>query len=696
VKPSLALLLLALSAAACEPSAPRVLLFSHTADYRHESIEPAKAAILAMADTSGFAVDTTEDPGYIVEDSLAHYAAVIFLHTTGDILNRAQAVDLQRYIQAGGGFVGIHAASDAEYGWRWYGRMVGGYFNGHPAIQPATLVVADTASPMTGHLPARWSRTDEWYNFMRLAGDLHVLLTIDETSYEGGTNGTPHPMTWYHEFDGGRSWYTALGHTSESWSEPAFLQLVLSGIRYGIGRGARPDYRKATAVRVPADMGLTKTVLTQGTLAEPVELAVLPNGDVLVVERRGGVKRYRAADGSLRQVGQLAVYSETGIEGVNAEEGLLGIAADPDFASNHYVYLFYSPADTSVNRLSRFTFEGDTLDLATEQVILQFYSQRQICCHTGGSIAFGPEGDLYVATGDNSTPFDEPRQRYQTHGFAPLDDRPGHEQYDARRSAGNTNDLRGTVIRIRVRPDGSYEIPPGNLFPPGTEGTRPEIFAMGTRNAYRLSVDAATGFVYWGDVGPDADADSLATRGPRGYDEINQARRAGYYGWPLFVGDNYAYRAYDYATGRSGAPFDPAHPVNDSRNNTGLRELPPAQPAFIWYPYDDSRDFPEVGKGGRTALAGPVYHADRYDGPHALPRYYDGKLFIYEFMRNWIMAVTLTPEGDYEAMEPFMPGTSFVSPIELELGPDGALYVLEYGTGWFRGNPDAALSRLGR
>jgi glucose/arabinose dehydrogenase len=523
-----------------------------------------------------------------------------------------------------------------------------------------------------------------------------VLLTIDESSYEGGTNGSAHPMTWYHEFDGGRAWYTALGHTTESWAEPEFLELVLGGIQYGIGRGTRPDYRNAKAPRVPADQGVTKTVLTQGTLNEPTELTVLPNGDVLIAERRGEVKRYRAADGSLRQVGRLDVYWRSEAAGVNAEEGLLGLAADPDFANNHFIYLFYSPADTSVNRLSRFTFDGDTLDLATERVVLEFYSQRDICCHTGGSIAFGPNGDLYLSTGDNSTPFDERGQRFQTHGFAPIDDRPGHEQYDARRSSANTNDLRGKVIRLRVQSDGSYWIPPDNLFPPGTERTRAEIFAMGTRNAYRISIDAETGFLYWGDVGPDANEDSLETRGPRGYDEINQARGAGFFGWPLFVGDNYAYRAFDFGTGRSGRSFDPEGPVNDSRNNSGIQVLPRAEPAFIWYPYGESPDFPEVGTGGRTALAGPVYHADRYDSPHSLPRYYDGKLFIYEFMRSWIKAVTLTPEGDYEAMEPFMEGTTFASPIDMELGPDGALYLLEYGTGWFRENPDAALSRLGR
>ena len=689
------LIVLAAALAGCRPATPRVLVFSRTAAFRHSSIPAGKAALQKLGAAQGFVVDTTEDPRFIMEDSLRHYAAVVFLSTTGEVLDRAGQLDLERYIQAGGGFVGIHAASDALYDWRWYGRLVGGYFNGHPAIQPARLVVADTTSPMTKHLPKVWERTDEWYNFKRLTSDLTVLLSIDETSYHGGTNGAGHPMTWYHAFEGGRAWYTELGHTDESFAEASYLTLVAEGIKYAIGDGKALDYGKATARRMPDLTGLTKTVLTKGTLTEPTEIAVLPNLDVLIIQRRGEVYRYGKADGTVKQVGKLDVYWKTSVKGVNAEEGLLGLVADPDYATNHFIYLFYSPVTTSVNRLSRFTFAGDSLDLRSERVILEFYSQRNICCHTGGSLAFGPNRTLVISTGDNSTPFDEPGQRYPSHGFSPRDDRPGHEQYDARRSSSNTNDLRGKVLRVLLDTNGSYQIPADNLFPKGTPNTRPEIYAMGTRNAYRVSVDPKTGTVYWGDVGPDAEFDSLATRGPMGYDEINQARKAGYFGWPLFIGDNYPYRAYDYATGKTGPFFDPAHPRNESRNNTGLKDLPPAQPAFIWYPYHDSPDFPSVKTGGRTALAGPIYYADRFRGQvGALPAYYDGKLIIYDWIRGWMKAVTMTPAGDFEALEPFMEGTKFAAPIDVELGPDGALYVLEYGTGWFAKNPDMALSRI--
>jgi cytochrome c len=682
----------------CAPAAPagppRVLIFSKTAGYRHESIDAGKKVLQQLGVANGMIVDTTEDAAQITEDVLKQYAAVVFLSPTLNVLERAQEVDLQRFIQAGGGFVGIHAAADAEYDWHWYGRLVGGYFAGHPEIQTATLRVADAKDGATAHLPSAWSRSDEWYNYKALVPDLHVLLQLDETTYTGGENGANHPISWYHAFDGGRAWYTGLGHTVESYSDSLFLKHVLGGMRYAIGEQRPLDYAKATALRTPSDSLFRKVALTMGTLAEPTEMAVLPNGDALIAQRGGEVALYRDADRSVKPAGKLAVYFKSK-NGSNVEEGLLGLTIDPEFERNHYVYLFYSPADTSVNRLSRFEFDGDSLRIGSEKIVLQFYSQRETCCHTGGSLAFAPGRILFVSTGDNSTPFDEKGEKFPSHGFSPTDDRPGHEAYDARRTSANTNDLRGKILRIRVLTNGTYDIPAGNLFPAGTANTKPEIYVMGNRNPYRVSVDQKSGFLYWGEVGPDAADDSTA-RGPRGYDEINQARTAGNYGWPLFVGANYAYHAWDYATGTSGPLHDAVAPKNLSRNTTGLRDLPPARSAFIWYPYGDSHDFPQVGKGGRTAMAGPVYHADMFSkrADTRMPSYFDGKLFIYDWIRHWVMAVTLQPNGDYEAMERFAPRDSLAAPIDMELGPNGQLYVLEYGKAWFAKNPDAGLSRI--
>ncbi|MXV16088.1 ThuA domain-containing protein [Hufsiella ginkgonis] len=675
------------------PAKPRVLVFSKTTGFRHGSIEAGKAALVKMGNEQGFLVDTTENADWFTEDSLKHYAAVIFLSTTGNALNGIQQAEFERYIQAGGGYVGVHAAADTEYDWPWYGKLAGGWFLSHPKQQEAVINVVNGDNIATKHLPAAWKRFDEWYNYKDLNPDVTVLLKLDEKSYEGGKNGDNHPIAWFHAFDGGRAFYTGLGHTDASYQEPLFLAHLLGGIKYAIG-GQPLNYANAKTARAPDNNRFVKTTLTQGTLYEPTEIAVLPNLDVLISQRRGELMLYKNETKQVKSAGALDVYAKTKVNtSVNAEEGLLGIAADPDFALNKFVYVFYSPADTSVNRLSRFKFVNDQLDKSSEKIILQFYSQREICCHTGGSIAFGPGKTLFVSTGDNSTPFDAPKEKFVNKGYAPMDNREGLHQYDAGRSSGNTNDLRGKILRIVVNSDGSYKIPQGNLFPEGTGKTRPEIYVMGDRNPYRIAVDQESGYLYWGEVGPDAQGDDPA-RGPRGYDEVNQARKAGYFGWPYFIGNNIPYNYYDYKTGESGAKFDPAKPMNISVNNTGLKDLPPAQPAFIWYPYGKSKEFPDVGDGGRTAMAGPVYHSGKYPAATRYPSYYDDKLFIYEWVRNWIKVVTMKENGDYTGMEPFMPGLPLSAPVDMELGPDGRLYVLEYGKGWFAKNADAGLSRI--
>jgi len=691
--PSVTLFVLIMVGCGSRSGKPRVLVFAKTAAFRHSSIPQGKAALIKLGQENGFDVDTTENADYITEDSLKNYAAVIFLHTTGNVLNNYQEADFERYIQAGGGYVGIHAASDAEYDWGWYGRLVGGYFESHPEQQEAKLDVVDQSHISTKHLPKEWKRKDEWYNFKKLNPDVKVLIKIDEKSYKGGKNGDNHPMAWYHDYDGGRSWYTELGHTEASFEEENFLKHLLGGIQYAIADNKELKYKNAKTMRVPEEDRFAKIQLTQGTLFEPTEMAILPNFDVLIAQRRGELMLFKNSDKSVKQAGFLNVYFKTSTPGVNAEEGLLGIQADPNFEKNHYVYLFYSPIDSSVNRLSRFKFENDTLDMKSEKVVLQFYSQREICCHTGGSIAFGADNMLFLSTGDNSTPFDQPTT-FQNNGFAPLDDRPGFQQYDARRTAGNSNDLRGKILRIKINEDGSYSIPEGNLFPKGTPNARPEIYVMGNRNPYRIAVDKKKGYLYWGEVGPDAAADSTDSRGPRGYDELNQAKKAGYFGWPLFVGNNYPYREYDYGTGKTGGVFDPAKPINNSKNNTGLKELPAVSPAFIWYPYAESADFPQMGTGGRNAMAGPTYYTDQYPADTRLPDYYNDKVFIYEWMRNFIRVVTLDKDGNFDKMEPFMSTTKLAAVIDMEVAPNGQIYMLEYGSGWFSKNPDAGLSRI--
>lgn len=215
---------------------PRVLIFSKTAGFHHESIAVGIPAIMKMGQQNNFDVDTTTNAALFTLNNLKKYKAVIFLSTTGDVLNAEQQTAFEQYIKQGGGFVGVHAASDTEYDWPWYGNLVGAYFKSHPSKQQeANLEVVDRNFIATKHLPATWRRLDEWYNYKWIADGLHVLIKIDEKSYTGGENGDNHPMAWYHSYDGGRAFYTALGHTDASYSEPLFLQHLLGGIKYAMG-----------------------------------------------------------------------------------------------------------------------------------------------------------------------------------------------------------------------------------------------------------------------------------------------------------------------------------------------------------------------------------------------------------------------------------------------------------------------------
>lgn len=213
-----------------------VLVFSKTAGFRHASIAAGLAAVTDLGARHGFAVDATEHAGAFTDDNLARYDAVLFLSTTGDVLDEDQQASFERFIRAGGGFVGVHAATDTEYDWPWYGRLVGAYFDGHPPVQEATLRVVDASHPATRSLPREWIRTDEWYDFRTINPDIHVLIEIDEASYEGATTGPGHPIAWYHVYDAGRAFYTGGGHTVASYAEPEFLEHLGGGILWVLDR----------------------------------------------------------------------------------------------------------------------------------------------------------------------------------------------------------------------------------------------------------------------------------------------------------------------------------------------------------------------------------------------------------------------------------------------------------------------------
>jgi glucose/arabinose dehydrogenase len=455
---------------------------------------------------------------------------------------------------------------------------------------------------------------------------------------------------------------------------------------------------QAPAQAHPVDpAGFQQVTLAKGEpeVGEPMSLAVLPDRSVLHTARNGTLRR-TTASGDTAVVGNLAVYTHD-------EEGLQGVGVDPGFATNRFIYLYYAPplstpsgdapetgtdfsAFNGVNRLSRFTLTADW-KLSAERTILDVPASRGICCHVGGDIDFDAAGNLYLSTGDDSNPF-------QSDGYSPLDERAGRNPaFDAQRTAGNTNDLRGKILRIKVGADGTYTSPSGNMFAPGTGGTRPEIYAMGFRNPFRMTVDKATGVVYVGDYGPDAGSSS--TRGPSGQVEFNRVPSPGNYGWPYCTGTNTAaetYADFNFANGTAGAKYNCAGgPVNNSPRNTGLGTLPAAKTSWIRYGGDAGTPA-EFGGGSESPMGGPVY---RYNAASTsttkFPQSLDGHFFAAEFGRGWIKPIHVGADGSVGEISNFTWNGKQV--MDLAFGPDGALYVLDYGTGYFSGDENSALYR---
>ncbi|MDH2425291.1 carbohydrate-binding protein [Sphaerisporangium sp. TRM90804] len=454
---------------------------------------------------------------------------------------------------------------------------------------------------------------------------------------------------------------------------------------------------KAAALAAP---GYTQVTLAKGVAetGEPMGLTVLPNRGVLHTSR-DGVIRYTDVLGNTKVALTIPVYTSD-------EEGLQSIKADPNFASNRWVYVYYAPPLSTpgggapatgtpaqfapfngVNRLARYTVNADhTLNAASQVTILDVPTSRGMCCHVGGDIDFDAAGNLYLSTGDDTNPFD-------SGGYTPIDERTDRNPaFDAQRTSGNTNDLRGKVLRIKPSAAGGYTIPSGNMFPAGTANTRPEIYAMGFRNPFRMSVDKATGAVYLGDYGPDSGTAS-PTRGPAASVSFERITQPGFYGWPYCSQFNVPYVDFTFPSGPSGSAFNcTGGPVNNSRNNTGLTQLPPSRAA--WLPYGAGQDRSELCCGSLSPMGGVVYN---YDAALAsdvkFPASMSGRVFLGEFGRRWIKTATVASGGGVGTIEAF-PAYTGTQVMDMEFGPDGALYVLDYGTGWFGGDANSAVYRI--
>ncbi len=446
--------------------------------------------------------------------------------------------------------------------------------------------------------------------------------------------------------------------------------ILLFGVVSGCSEG-ETKFEEGTGAVKPDPTRFIPEVLVDG-LDEPLQVEFDEQDHVYWIERTGAVKRVNELSG------EVEVLAEIPIAKIPAP-GLIGFLLDKNFERTRQLFLYYSAEEDKgeIVRLSRFTLNADDkIDMASEAVLLRVPWEYPDSHHFGGGMAWDNEGNLYLSIGGDS----------QATQYSPLTfTNPNGRGEDAARTAGNTNDFRGSILRIQPQPDGSYTIPEGNLFPEGIPKTRPEIFVMGNRNPWRLSIDSETGYLHWGEVGPDAGVDSKQF-GPMGFDEFNVAREAGNYGWPFMIGKNQPYNRYDHATGTFIAPFDPKAPINDSPNNTGLRELPPAKPALIAYPYKVSETFPILGSAARSAVGGPIFRAADFkpDAPRVFPDYYEGKWLVTDYVRNWIMVIAMNEERtEVESIEPLVPldQLSHKQPLDMDFGPSGDLYFIEYGTG---------------
>ncbi|WP_222720559.1 PQQ-dependent sugar dehydrogenase [Actinomadura sp. HBU206391] len=448
--------------------------------------------------------------------------------------------------------------------------------------------------------------------------------------------------------------------------------------------------------------------LAQGPaeVGEPISFEPLSDGSVLHTSRDGTL-RLTDQNGRTKIAGDIHVYTHD-------EDGLQGVAVDSGFAENRWVYLYYAPRlDTPLtdapfegtaadfepyegyNQLSRFKLStAGELDLASEQKIMQVPATRGICCHVGGDIEFDAAGNLLLSTGDDSNPF-------QSDGYTPTDERANRNPaFDAQRTSANSNDLRGKLLRIKVEGDGSYTIPAGNMFTAGTADTKPEIYAMGFRNPFKISVDHESGAVYVGDYGPDKGDDADPARGPHGQVEFARVTAPGFFGWPYCTGNNTpadTYGDHDFATGTTGPKYDCQNgPANTSPRNTGITQLPEPVPAWIRYSGCDNPDMnPASGcSSSESPMGGPVYHYDESSASQVkFPAEYDGQVFLGEFERRWIKHAAVDSDGSAGAVANF-PWPLNYKIMDLEFGADGALYVLTYAEQYFSSDDHAGVFRI--
>ncbi|PRY39746.1 PKD domain-containing protein [Umezawaea tangerina] len=639
-------------------------------------------------------------------------------------------------------------------------RLVSGEAPPTPDVQESVVDVLDRQHPATAGLPLTVKRSDRWYNWEpNPVGIVHTVAQVEEWHHNPGqgANGPFHPVSWCRDYEGGRSFYTGMGHTEDSFREEAFRGHLAGALKWTTGL-VRGDCQATIAANYKVERLTAANQTGQlDQIGEPHGLTVASDGTVFYVGKAacpsgavvdwtnpnvglgcGTIHQYKPDTGKVSLLATLPVMGNrgSGSELVKNEEGLLGIVPDPAFAENGWLYVYWMPHDT-VDRekrtgkrtISRLTYDrtAQTIDLATRKDLLQWEVQQHSCCHAGGGMAFDAKGNLYVGSGDSNS--SQGSDGYSGNNWTA--EWQGLSFQDARRTAGNTNDLNGKIIRIHPEPDATYTIPTGNLFPPGTDKTRPEIYVMGVRNISRLQIDPVTQWLTAAWVGPDATAPS-PDLGPAKYETATIITEAGNHGWPYCMGNKQPYRdrSNTDATKLTGW-YDCDAPKNNSPRNTGLVDLPPVKNNMIWYspggggpvfparpdgsgvPTYKAADAvytqPYLTGGGQAVMTGPTYHRELADTGSgvAWPEYWDDKWFIGDESNpaNRI-AVTVDPAGVPTAAPPvFAESLRAIIPngngndrlqswMDAKFGKDGALYLLDYGGGFFTLHPNQKLIRI--
>ncbi|MBE2315412.1 ThuA domain-containing protein [Solirubrobacter sp. CPCC 204708] len=657
----------------------------------------AVAAMKALGTANGFTVEEAAGVDDINSSKLADYQSLVFLNVGGDVLDPGGEAALQSYVERGNGFLGIGSTATLQPGSDFVTSLIGARPTSAGETAAKTLVAGDRVHPATRELPLQAERNDVWYQWRsRPTGKTHVVARYHAPTESAGdgtaVGGTDHPISWCHDFQGGRSFYMGMGRTTAAWDD-TLSKHVLGALQWTTGL-VRADCKATINSNYKATklMSSGATVTGLATSGESHGLSIADNGWVLYIGRgdcrtdaeRGALigvpafarafnhadpnvgvgcgsvhifdpAQYTGAENSgVTRAGTLAVYGDGGQGGERTDQdnhkmeyGLIGIVADPKFSENGYVYLQYFPtfnpatkpaglplerriSKLSQPRISRFTVNRQTkqLDLDSERIIFKYDAQIYSCCHVGGGMGFDSQGNLYVTTGDTNSSQNAGEEAVTGplgySGNNPLAKCPvgpageassahcgtaNYSYQDARRTAGNTNDYNGKLLRFNPLEDipagtepgvgRTYSLPDAsspngpNLFD-GQEGgggkTKPEIYAMGLRNPSRLSIDPKTDTPYTAWVGPDAQQPN-ATWGPSTYENAAQITRAGNYGWPYCMGSKQAYRdrlADGSPRTANGPGYVPGGPAsggtdgwydcdnlrNDSPNNTGLVELP--------------------------------------------------------------------------------------------------------------------------